>query len=337
MIQIQKFSDLYKLFRVTSYVLRFVKAIPKRGSGPKRKCVEPDLEEMNRAEALWIKNCQNYVREDKKYQQLRISLGLIEDDEGILRCHGRIGNAPCPYETKYPAILAKGDPFTNLVIWASHNKVVHNGVNDTLAELRSRYWITQGRQVVKKKIRKCVTCKKIEGLKYNSAAPPNLPDFRVSDEMAFSRVGVDFAGPVYVRDVYSNKGKLVPDLSSIAFVNCLKRFIGRRGIPKLVVSDNAKTFKCSTFKAFLSRYNISWKFNVPRAPWWGGFFERLVRSVKRCLKKVMGSSKVNYEEFETLLVEVEGILNSRPLTYVSEEFLHSLTPSSLCVGRRLLD
>ena len=145
---------------------------------------------------------------------------------------------------KYPAILAKGDPFTNLVICASHNKVMHNGVNDTLTELRSRYWITQGRQVVKKEIRKCVTCQKIQGLKYNSAALPNSPDFRVSDEMAFSRVGVVFAGPVNVRDVHSKKGKLnkacialytcassrplhlelVPDLSSIAFVNCLKNF-----------------------------------------------------------------------------------------------------------------
>ena len=96
----------------------------------------------------------------------------------------------CSECKKYPAILAKGDPFTNLVICASHNKVMHNGVNDTLTELRSRYWITQGRQVVKKENRKCVTCKKIEGLKYNSAAPPNLLVFRVSDEMAFSRVGV---------------------------------------------------------------------------------------------------------------------------------------------------
>ena len=86
------------------------------------------------------------------------------------------------------AILAKGDPFTNLVIWASHNKVMHNGVNDTLTGLRSRYWITQGRQVVRKEIRKCVTYKK-KGLKFNTEAPPNLPDFRVSDEMAFSRVG----------------------------------------------------------------------------------------------------------------------------------------------------
>ena len=90
-------------------------------------------------------------------------------------------------------------------------------------------------------------------------------------------------------------------------------------------------------KAFLSRYNICWKCNVPPAPWWGGFFERLVCSVNRCLKKVTGSSKVNYDEFETFLVEVEGILNSRPLTYVSEEFVQPLTPSSLCVGRRLLD
>ena len=120
-------------------------------------------------------------------------------------------------------------------------------------------------------------------------------------------------------------------------MNCLKRFISRRGILKLVVSDNAKTFKCYTLKTFLSCYNISRKFNVPQAPWWGGFSERLVRSVKRRLKKVMGTSKVNYEEFETLPVEVEGILNSRPLTYVSGEFLHPLTPSSWCVSLRLLD
>ena len=118
---------------------------------------------------------------------------------------------------------------------------------------------------------------------------------------------------------------------------CLKRFIGRRGIPKLVVSDNAKTFKCSTLKAFFSLTIFLGNLTF-REPLGGvGFFKRLVRSVKRCLKKVMGHSKVNYEEFETLLIEVEGILNSRPLTYVSEEFIHPLTPSSLRVGRRLLN
>ena len=107
-------------------------------------------------------------------------------------------------------------------------------------------------------------------------------------------------------------------------------------MPRIVISDNGKTFKGSSLKPFLSQHGIVWKFNVPRAPWWGGFFERMVRSVKRCLKKTLGNARVTFEEFQTVLVEVEGTLNSRPLTYVYEELEEPITPSSLCIGRRLL-
>ena len=69
---------------------------------------------------------------------------------------------------------------------------------------------------------------------------------------------------------------------------------------------------------------------------WGGFFERLVRCVKRCLKKTLKNARVSFEEFETVLTQVEGIVNSRPLTYVHEEMSEPLTPSTLCFGRRLL-
>ena len=72
------------------------------------------------------------------------------------------------------------------------------------------------------------------------------------------------------------------------------------------------------------------------APWWGGFFERLVKSTKRCLKKSLGTARVTYEELLTIIVETEGILNSRPLTYVSDEMRDPLTPSQLVIGRRLL-
>ena len=65
-------------------------------------------------------------------------------------------------------------------------------------------------------------------------------------------------------------------------------------------------------------------------------FERLARSVKRCLKKTLGNARISFEEFETVLSQVEGILNSRPLTYVHEEMSQPITPSTLCVGRRLL-
>ena len=61
-----------------------------------------------------------------------------------------------------------------------------------------------------------------------------------------------------------------------------------------------------------------------------------MRAVKRCLKKTLGNTRVTYEEFETTLIEVEAVLNSRPLTYLTESVGEPLTPSSLCLGRRLL-
>ena len=178
----------------------------------------------------------------------------------------------------------------------------------------------------------------------------------MSEEFAYTQLGVNFAGPVYVKNIYTRDKKtykayialftcastrgihleLTPDLSAQAFVRSLQRFIGRRGVPSFIVSDNRKTFKNATVKKFIRQYNITWKFNVARAPWWGGFFERLVRSVKRCLKKTLGNARISFEEFETVLSQVEGILNSRPLTYVHEEMSQPITPSTLCVGRGLL-
>ena len=84
------------------------------------------------------------------------------------------------------------------------------------------------------------------------------------------------------------------------------------------------------------RDGTQWKFNVEAAPWWGGFFERLVKSVKLSLKKCIRNARLNYDELSTVLVEVEAALNSRPLTYVFDEMEEPLTPSHLIVGRRIL-
>ena len=73
---------------------------------------------------------------------------------------------------------------------------------------------------------------------------------------------------------------------------------------------------------------------MERAPWMGGMFERIVGSMKRCLRKVLGNAKLNFDEFSTVLTEIEGTLNSRPLTY-QYELEESLTPSHLMFGHRL--
>ena len=77
---------------------------------------------------------------------------------------------------------------------------------------------------------------------------------------------------------------------------------------------------------------------MAKAPWWGGFFERMIKSAKRCLKKLLRYARLTYEEMLTVLVDIEAVINSRPLTYLYDDDVgvESLTPSHLMIGRRIL-
>ena len=95
--------------------------------------------------------------------------------------------------------------------------------------------------------------------------------------------------------------ELVGGLSAPTFIQALRRFSSRRGMPSLMISDNAKTFKAtakwlkklyatSQVRRYLQENRVNWRFNLELAPWWGGFYERLVGSVKRTLRKVLGNT-----------------------------------------------
>ena len=255
---------------------------------------------------------------------------------------------------------------TELIVRESHNRVYHNGVKETLTELRSRFWIIRGRQFVRKIIYRCVVCKKHEGKPYSLPVSPPLPKFRAQRQPPFTSTGVDFAGPIFVKDFKSKSPtktwialytcavtralhlELVSDMTSESFLLCFRRFCARRGVPKRMISDNGKTFMTASrrlralfqlpeVRNHMELKQIKWSFNTPKALWQGGSLERLVKSVKRCLKKILGQSCVTYEELLTVLTEIGCVLNSRPLTYVSTEDLEEpLTPSHLICGRRIL-
>ena len=125
-------------------------------------------------------------------------------------------------------------------------------------------------------------------------------------------------------------------MKALAFIRAFERFTARRGTPDVIINDNFKTFKSSVVKKFMLCLGVRQKFILPASPWWGGFYERLVRSVKMSLKKILGKSLLSYEELETVLLKIESVINGRPLAYLSEDDLgDALTPNHLMYGRSI--
>ena len=263
---------------------------------------------------------------------------LYLDDSGLMRCRGRIQNSLLNQEAKTPILLPSKHHGVELIIKDTHNRVLHSGVNTTLTTMRERFWIIRGRQTVKNIVRRCVRCRKVEGKHFSLPQQPSLPEERVSDDPPFTHTGVDFAGPLYTSEKSANEEdakayvclftcastravhlELTKRLSSEAFMLAFRRFTNRRGLPVTLLSDNAKTFKSASkdivkisrakeVTHYMANNGVTCKFIVERAAWWGSFWERLIQTVKCTLKKVVGRSYSSFQELNTLLVEVEGIV-----------------------------
>ena len=366
-IDCENYGSLLRLVRTTAQVLRAVKRF-KREHIPKP--THPTLlttAELSDAERLWISEAQRTLTNSKNFNSWRTEFGIFLDDDGLFRCGGRLTNANIlSYSAKHPVFLPQDHHFTVLIVKDAHHRVGHDGVKETLTEIRRKFWVVKGRSLVSRIIHHCVLCRRFEGRHFQVPPAPPLPAFRVTEDPPFSYTGVDFAGPLYVRTfglMKSNKVwiclftclvtravhlDIVTDLTTETFMRCLKRFAGRRGLPRMFLSDNGKTFKAAaqfidtvfkdaTVQEYLAGQGVEWKFNIEKTPWWGGAFERLVKSTKRCLRKMVRRSKLSFDELQTLLVEVEAIINSRPLSYVSATDIEEpLTPSHLLMGRRVL-
>ena len=122
------------------------------------------------AEKSWIKAVQISLIKLPKYKKMERSLRLFVDSDDVIRCRGRIEKSNLPDETKFPVLLPSNHDFTKLVVLRCHDEVMHNGVRETLTQIRSKYWIVKGRQVVKKIIARCLICKRLEGKSYG--VPP---------------------------------------------------------------------------------------------------------------------------------------------------------------------
>ena len=166
-----------------------------------------------------------------------------------------------------------------------HFKVLHNGVKDTLNELRTRFWISKSRKFISSVIKNCFICKKVEGPAYKYPPAPDLPSTRAAFATAFTHIGVDYAGPVFGKNIYDSQNmfkawififscassraiclELVSSCDAGKCINTLRRFFRRRGVPETVLSDNGTQFSSQETQSFISSYGLKWHFNPPLLP-----------------------------------------------------------------------
>ena len=127
--------------------------------------------------------------------------------------------------------------------------------------------------------------------------------------------------------------ELVELLSTEQTNLALRRLAARRGLPCVIFPDNAKGFVASP-QQLQKQLAPDWRFIATSSPWWGGWWERLIHSIKSSLKNTCGRHSLTRTELETTLHEVESCVNSRPLTYVSDEANAEspLTPGHFLLG-----
>ena len=381
-----KYSSFRKLQRVTVYCLKFAKrlwdkwSVEKRQSKPEldrlfeNVSLEPTVtvDELRAVKNLWVKAIQRNHFADvisalksRKHHQLVKQLNVAVDDDGLLRCFGRLEFAEIPTEAVRPKLLPKNDFVTNLIIKQAHEKLCHSGISHTLSQIRREFWIPHGRNTVRKIISRCILCRKHKGPPFALPKMPPWPRERVSRSAPFQFTGVDYLGPINVvvngatqkmwvalftcLAVRAVHLECVNDCTAQSFANCISRFIARRGAPHTMISDNAPQFRLSktlfdrtwqsifasdTLKSYIAERGIRWKFTTELAPWQGGVYERLVGIVKATFKPAVGRRLLCFEDFITLITEVEAIVNSRPLTYVYSDFGSGLAlrPMDFLVG-----
>ena len=369
-IDAYRYSRLTKLLKVTVYVHRLCHNL----KHPLDKITGPvTAKELSDATMLWIKTSQqleyfkeiaNLTSKPAKRTLLVRQLKLFLDSRGFLRCGGRIHNAPISELAKFPYLLSPKHPITKLLVYATHERLHHAGVSSMITAIRQLYWIPAIRVYVKKLLRKCVTCVRLTGKPYRPPDPPPLPKARIEDPTPFSVCGVDFTGAMYIREGDGERKvyiclftcattravhlEVVLDMTVDSFMLAFRKFTSRKSLPRMMMSDNASTYlaaadelqqllDCTSLKEALGSHGVTWQFIPKRAPWYGGYWERLVGLTKQALKKTLGRSFVTLPILETIVVEVEATLNDRPLTYVSADVadVEPLTPAHLLYGRRM--
>lgn len=297
------------------------------------------------------------------------SLSPFVDGELVIRVGGRIKNAAIDESARHPVLLSGKCELSRRIVKEYHLKGLHAGPSLLISTVRQKFWITGIRQLARSVVFQCIVCfkrKQRTAIQFMGDLPPE----RVNLVRPFLKVGVDYAGPMTLRATVgrgerrykayvvlfvclSTKAvhiELVHDLTTDAFMAAFRRFVSRRGLCTDVFSDNGTNFVgCNNQLVELYRFldehsneiyfsllkeKVSWHFIPPATPHFGGLWEAAVKSMKFHLQRVIGETVLTFEEMNTLLCQVEAMMNSRPICGVQgdNDVVEALTPAHFLIG-----
>lgn len=375
----ERFSTLKKLIRCVAYLKRFSENC--RVPPAQRRHTPLNVTELDTSLKYILKMAQREMFRDElqilgKEGSIKkgplAKLNPFVDQEGFLRVGGRLANSEFSFDKRHPVILLTNHYLTKLIFEHEHITLLHAGPQQLLFSLREKYWPISGRNFARKIVRDCVRCARFNS-KPIQPIMGALPKLRVQANYPFHITGVDYAGPLKIKDKKGRGAKqskcwlclficfctravhleIVSELTTDAFILTLRRFISRRGKPAKIYSDNGLNFvgthnELQILGKFISENqkslqdsfaneNIDWQFIPAHSPHFGGLWEAGVKLTKHHLKRVAGDASLTYEELSTLIAQIEAIVNSRPLTPLSTDpdDLIPLSPAHFLIGRTM--
>lgn len=349
-------SRWLKLLNVMVYILRFLKKAPINQRISADDLNSAEIYVVKVLQSYFFSEDIEKIKNNLVCSPSLKKLCPFLDENGILRVGGRICNSDLSFAQQHPILLSAKHHAIGLIVDHLHIKNFHTGPHLLMSLLRQKFWVLGARNLVRKRFQACNICFR-HSPKFIYPLMGDLPKSRVLESKPFLNTACDYLGPIPVvlqhrRGQKPQKSyvclficlatkavhlEVTLNLSSESFLNAFKRFLSRRGPVKTMLSDNGTNFVGAKnhlneiyglldsdeykdrFARELAEHRITWKFNPPGSPHFGGIFESNVKSFKNHFNKIIFNHLLSLDEMVTLTTQIECLLNSRPLCKLNSD------------------
>ena len=294
--------------------------------------------------------------------RIRALTPTMTPEEGLIRVGGRLGHSDLSPSQQHPIIVDGKDSLIKKMFLSLHKSLSHCGPSLLLCHTSTNVHVVGARKLSRNVCSSCPTCRRVNPTPVPQMMGELPPERTKANQPAFTDTGMDFAGPYTIRrgrgiarsDAYicificlATKAvhlEVTSDLKTLSFIHCLRRFISRRNCPRSLHCDNGPNFvgarreledlysflaekdNDEAIRHFLLQNQIQWSHIPAASPHFGGLWESAVRSMKKHLRRIMGTLILTYEELTTITCQVEACLNSRPLLPMTCHNPDGITP-----------